>query len=270
MGNKYFSRFIMLVMAVVFSVSSFAADKITVTGSVTGPNKKALSEVVVTDINTNTQATTNKRGIYKIETSSDATLSYSMIGAEFAVEQVDGRTSIDVVYGQLSEEGIAVGYGTQDRDNITNAVSSVNPEGLSEAPSTGLAETLRGKSAGLNITSANEAGASSTISLRGMVSLSAGASPLVIVDGFPMPDGLDAINSADVASVEVLKDAASASIYGARAAGGVILVTTKMGQAENEAKAAALAEARAKAKAERAEAKAAKAAAKAAKAAAGN
>lgn len=262
--NYLFKCLFMLVAALFCSAYGFAADKLEVTGVVYGPNGVAIADVTVIDKATGEEVSTNKRGKYSIKVDNDAVLIFSMLGVEFAEVEVDGQKDIDVVYGEM-DEAVSVGYGSVKQTDITGAVSSIKTEGMDDA-SSNIGEAMIGKSAGVNVQSESSSSPEITtqVSLRGMVSLSSSTPPLVIVDGYPMEDGLDVVNSADVASIEVLKDAGSAAIYGSRAAGGVVIVTTKSGAAANEAAAAAAAEARAKAKAEAAAAKAEKAEAKAA------
>lgn len=130
-------------------------------------------------------------------------------------------------------EVVVIGYGTQRRSDVTGSISKFKNDKLDESPVSRLDQALQGKIAGLqvqNITS--EAGADPKINIRGVSSIYAGAEPLVVVDGQPIPDGLSFVNMADVESVEILKDAASAAIYGSRGASGVILITTKSGKAD--------------------------------------
>ena len=130
-------------------------------------------------------------------------------------------------------EVVVVGYGTQKKSTITGAVSKYKNEKLSETPSSRLDQALQGKIAGVQVQNVSpEAGADPKVRIRGSSSVNAGASPLVVVDGHPVPDGLAFVNMADVESVEVLKDAASAAIYGSRGASGVIIITTKSGKSD--------------------------------------
>ncbi|MBR4851381.1 MAG: TonB-dependent receptor [Tidjanibacter sp.] len=131
---------------------------------------------------------------------------------------------------QMLDEVIVVGYGTQKRSDVTGAVASVSSEKLNTTPTTSLGEMLRGAAAGVHVSLGSaEPGGSSSILIRGRRSLSGDNAPLYIVDGVPMTS-IDDINSNDIESMEILKDASSQSIYGARAANGVILITTKRGQ----------------------------------------
>lgn len=131
------------------------------------------------------------------------------------------------------DEVVVVAYGTTKKSHLTGAVSSLKNDRLDEIPVTRADQALQGKLAGVQVLNLNpEAGAAPTIRVRGMGSISADNGPLVVVDGFPVPDGLSMVNMGDVESVEVLKDAASSALYGSRAAGGVILITTKSGSAQ--------------------------------------
>lgn len=131
------------------------------------------------------------------------------------------------------DEVVVVGYGTQQKSHLTGSVTKVNIDGLDENAVPRLDQALMGRTAGVQIlNTTSEVGASPEITIRGGSSYSANTAPLVIVDGFEMSDGLEVINPADVASIEILKDAASAAIYGSRAANGVIMITTKAGLAD--------------------------------------
>lgn len=133
---------------------------------------------------------------------------------------------------KLLDEVVVVGYGTQKRSSLTGAVSKYKNERLDEVAVSRLDQALQGKIAGVQVQNVSpEAGADPRILVRGLSSINAGASPLVVVDGHPVADGLSFVNSADVESIEVLKDAASAAIYGSRGASGVIFITTKSGKA---------------------------------------
>ena len=132
---------------------------------------------------------------------------------------------------QMLDAVVFVGYGVQRRSDITGAISSVDAEKAKAIPTTSVAEMLRGSAPGIQVNVGSAApGGSSTILIRGRHSLSGDNTPLYVVDGVPM-SSIDDLNSSDIASMEVLKDASSQSIYGARAANGVILITTKRGAA---------------------------------------
>ena len=132
---------------------------------------------------------------------------------------------------KLLDEVVVVGYGTVMKRDLTGAISSVKSEDIKAAPVTNAMEGLAGKVSGLDITrESGSAGSSPTILLRGNRSLTASSAPLFIIDGIAA-DGIDNLNPNDIESIEVLKDASSTAIYGAAGANGVIIVTTKQGQA---------------------------------------
>ena len=128
---------------------------------------------------------------------------------------------------------VVIGYGAIKKSHLTGAVSKFKNEKLDEAAVPRIDQALQGKIAGVQIqNTSSEAGSDPKVRVRGMSSVFAGASPLVVVDGHPVPDGLAFVNPADVESIEVLKDAASAAIYGSRGASGVIIITTKSGKSD--------------------------------------
>jgi TonB-linked SusC/RagA family outer membrane protein len=155
-----------------------------------------------------------------------------MIGFSSFVLKLDERTDYEVKMASANQylnEIVVVGYGVQKRRDLTGSVSSVTAEQLNKMPTTSVNEMLRGAAPGVQVTAGNNSpGGSSSILIRGRRSLSAGNDPLYIVDGVPTAS-IDDINANEIASVEILKDASAQSIYGARAANGVILVTTKRG-----------------------------------------
>lgn len=180
--------------------------------------------------------TTKLDGTYSISVDANTTtLIFSYVGYAPQSIPVDGKTTIDVSLVPTVTEGsevVVIGYGTQKKSHLTGAVSKFKNERLDESPVSRLDQALQGKIAGVQIQNlTSEAGADPKIRVRGLSSISAGANPLVVVDGHPVPDGLAFVNMADVESVEVLKDAASAAIYGSRGASGVIIITTKSGKA---------------------------------------
>ncbi len=172
-------------------------------------------------------------GRYKIAVpSNDATLRFSFLGYQTLNIPVNGRAVIDVVMNddvQLLHEVVVVGYGVQKKSDITGSVSIVKVEDAKRVPTTNVAELLRGKSPGVQVTLNDPSpGGSSSIVFRGRSSLLAGSQPLYIVDGVPV-ENINGINTEDVVSMEILKDASAQAIYGARAGNGVILITTKRG-----------------------------------------
>ncbi|RYY35216.1 MAG: TonB-dependent receptor [Sphingobacteriaceae bacterium] len=214
------------------------AQKKTITGKVTNQATGApLQGVNILADKIKGGAVSNADGSYSIAVNnSTSTLIFSFVGFASQTVIIDGRTTIDVslsVAAVSNDEVVVIGYGTQKRSQVTGAISKYQNERLDEAPVSRLDQALQGKIAGVQIQNvSSEAGAEAKINVRGVSSIGANASPLVVVDGHPIQDGLSFVNMADVQSVEVLKDAASAAIYGSRGANGVILITTKSGKAE--------------------------------------
>ena len=192
---------------------------ISIKGTVTG---------VLTDIN----------GIYTIKASPNQVLVFSFIGMNSQEIPVTASSkTIDVVLTEAAtnlQEVVVVGYGTQKKSVVTGAISSVKAKDMEKIPNGRVEQALQGRVSGVTIAAnSGQPGSASTIRIRGVTTFGDGNNnPLWVVDGVVVdPAGIGYLNQADIASIEVLKDAASAAIYGTRAATGVILVTTKKGQA---------------------------------------
>lgn len=160
-------------------------------------------------------------------------LSFSFIGFHTQLVPIDGRNTVDVamqVQIFSSDDLIIVGYGSQKRSDVTGSVASVSAEQIAEIPITSLTDGLQGRIPGLDIISAGAGpGAENSLLLRGQRSFTASNDPLIVLDGSPYYGSINDINPNDVETVNVLKDASSTAIYGARGANGVILITTKRG-----------------------------------------
>jgi TonB-dependent starch-binding outer membrane protein SusC len=228
---------ILFFLFLLFSISTVFAQKKEITGKVinkeTGAPLEGLS--VVPD-KASQGVVTKADGTYSIAVNAGATsLSFSFVGFETKIVMIGNKKKIDVEMTVSVAEGaevVVVGYGTQKKSSLTGAIAKFKNEKLDEAPVSRLDQALQGKIAGVQIQNiSSEAGAAPKINIRGISSVNAGASPLVVIDGMPVADGLSFLNPADVESIEVLKDAASAAIYGSRGASGVIIVTTKKGSA---------------------------------------
>ena len=181
--------------------------------------------------------TTDANGVYSIKVQATATqLIFSYVGYGTQTVAIGDKKVIDLSLKSTTnamDEVVVIGYGTQKKSSVTGAVSKYKNDRMDESPVSRLDQALQGKIAGVQIQNvSSEAGSDPKIRIRGISSVNAGASPLVVVDGHPVPDGLQFVNMADVESVEVLKDAASAAIYGSRGASGVIIITTKSGKAD--------------------------------------
>ena len=142
--------------------------------------------------------------------------------------QINMRLAVDT---KLLSEVVVVGYGTQKQREVTGAVSSVTTKDIMQVAVTGLDQAMQGRMAGVQVTqNSGEPGGSVSVRIRGVGSLTSGSEPLYVVDGIPLSGGLNAINPNDIERIDVLKDAASAAIYGSRGTNGVVLVTTKRGK----------------------------------------
>jgi TonB-linked SusC/RagA family outer membrane protein len=214
------------------------AQRKTITGKVVDVTNDPLAGVNILADKQKGGVTTKADGTYSINVEPGTTsLIFSYVGFAPQTVTIGDRTSINITMQTVSpstlEEVVVIGYGTQKKSHLTGAVSKYKNERLDEAPVSRVDQALQGKIAGVQIQNmTSEAGADPRIRVRGLSSVNAGANPLVVVDGHPVPDGLAFVNMADVESVEVLKDAASAAIYGSRGASGVIIITTKSGKAD--------------------------------------
>lgn len=176
---------------------------------------------------------TDMDGNFSLEADNNATLVVSYIGFANQEIKVGNQTNLSIAMKEDAEaldELVVVGYGVQKKSVVTAAISKVTSEDISSTTPTRIEDVLKGKVSGVQITqNSGQPGAASVVRIRGIGTIN-NSDPLYIVDGMPVSSGIDYLNPKDIESVEVLKDAASAAIYGARAANGVILVTTKSGK----------------------------------------
>lgn len=210
-------------------------SSIIINGVVIDSNGETIPGVTVRIKDGQTSTQTNTNGAYSITVSNNETvLVFSYIGFIAQEQRVANRTSINVTLQEQAtnlNEVVVVGYGTQRRSDVSGAIVSVKPDAMNAIPTASISEMLRGKASGVQITTESaRPGGSSNILIRGQRSLDGGNAPLYIVDNVPV-NNINDINAADIASLEILKDASSQAIYGARAANGVILITTKRGVA---------------------------------------
>lgn len=190
--------------------------------------------------------TSDQDGKFKISAPSGSILVFQFVGYLTLEEPINERSLINVQLQSITKSlnsVVVVGYGTQRKKDITGAITSINAEDIRSLPITNVQQALQGKAAGVDvINSSNKPGAEPQVRIRGSRSFSAGNSPLYVVDGIPLINGVDLgngstsaggisdISSADIASIEVLKDASATAIYGSRGANGVVLITTKRGK----------------------------------------
>lgn len=237
---------LLLTVTCMLSVMLVFAQRV-ITGKVTDENGNPVANASVTVKETGAGVSTNAAGDFSIPVDSKSkTLVFSYVG-KATEEMVIG--SQPVINASLKQEGkaldevVVVAYGTQVKKKVTGAIAKVDGADLENKPFTSVDQMLQGKVAGLQSTSpTGQPGGIQQVRIRGIGSITAGAAPLYVVDGIPINSGdvsrlnntsnaLAGINPNDIESISVLKDAASASIYGSRAANGVILITTKKGKA---------------------------------------
>lgn len=222
-----------LILLFVGLTTSLSAQTRTVSGTITDQQGEPLVGVSIVIQGTTQGTVSNFDGKYNlpVQTARDV-LVFSYVGYSSQTATVGNRQVINITLledTRLLDELVVVGYGTQRKSDLTGSVVSVKADDMNAIPTTSVAEMLRGQAAGVVVSQGSaRPGGGSDILIRGKRSLTGGNAPLFIVDGVPV-NNIDDFNSQDIQSVEVLKDASSQSIYGARASNGVILITTKRG-----------------------------------------
>jgi len=213
------------------SVSLMAQNRL-ITGKVTDAGGIGLPGVTIQIKGTTNGTTTNIDGIYQLSVSGGV-LVFSYIGFVPQEITVTNQSVINVVLVEDIKrlgEVVVIGYGVQKKKDLTTAVSVVSEKEIKDRPIISAAQALQGKAAGVQVTQpSGKPGAGLSVRVRGATSVLAGNEPLYVVDGVPTTD-VSGLNASDIASMSVLKDASSSSIYGARAANGVVLITTKRGE----------------------------------------
>ncbi|MCR4825090.1 MAG: SusC/RagA family TonB-linked outer membrane protein [Bacteroidales bacterium] len=211
-----------------------SAQNVTVKGTVTDASTgEAIPFAAIQVKGTSTGTATDADGVYTITVPSRASLIYSSIGFLSSEIQVNGRNSIDVALEpdtEALENAVVVAFGTKRKQDLVGSVASVKSEILKNNQAASVTSALEGAVAGLQvITSTGQPGSDASIYVRGIGSLSASNAALIVVDGVPYNGSISNINPQDIESITVSKDAVSNSLYGSRAAGGVVMVTTKSG-----------------------------------------
>lgn len=240
------SRYLLLCLAIILFApicSNLFAQAVTVKGSVTGINNDALPGVTITDKKSRIATVSNEQGQFSINaSSSNATLLFSYTGYQLVEVALNGKTIVQVNMqanaNELSDV-IVVGYGTQRKKETTGSIASVKAADLIQTPISNVAQGLQSRVSGIQINQNSGApGGNISVRIRGTNSITGTSEPLYIIDGIQISNSggirdvspLSTINPNDIESVEVLKDASASAIYGARAANGVVLITTKRGK----------------------------------------
>ncbi len=219
-----------------FFLALSGARSQTVSGIVrSASDNQPLAGVTVQVKGTQTSTASDARGTYLLRsiTSSDSLL-FSFIGYRNQTVAVNGRTeiSISLEVEAASLEEIVVGYGTQRKSDLTGSVVRVSMDSKSLLANSNIFQALSGSAPGVNVQGAGGAGGEPNLSIRGQTSLSASDRPLIVLDGIIYNGSVSDINVNDVESVDILKDASSAAVYGSRSANGVMLITTKKGKTD--------------------------------------
>jgi TonB-dependent starch-binding outer membrane protein SusC len=231
---------IFVVVLLLIGPGTYAQNR--VQGTVVDQNNEALIGVSVTIKGTTRGVITDVSGKYSLEASPTQELVFSYIGYQTKTVLVGNQSRIDVTLPEdaaVLNEVVVVGYGVTRKSDLTSAVGQVDAKQLEDLPTARLDQALQGRAAGVMVTSNNGApGARSSIRIRGGNSVNADNEPLYVIDGFIVGTdfNLNNLNTNDVESIEVLKDATAISIYGTRGANGVILVTTKTGKSVSKGK----------------------------------
>lgn len=222
-----------MILVMLFSVASFAKD-VTITGTIkASDNNSPLPGVSVAVKGTTRGVIADMNGKFSLSAPENGTLVFSFIGYVTKEVVINNQSVIDVsMTPDLTALGevVVVGYGTQKKSHLTGAIAKIEGGSIAAIQANRVDDALAGKLSGVRIQNqSGEPGANPKIQIRAAASLSGDSNPLVVVDGFPISGSLATVNPNDIASLEVLKDAASAAIYGSRGANGVILITTKKG-----------------------------------------
>lgn len=232
-------QIIAVLVSILFTVSAMAQGNITLKGIVSDQAGEPIPGVsVLVKGNNSLYATTDEAGHFSLNTPSNATVQFICVGFVTKEENVSGRKEINVVLEQdtqLLEETIVVAYGTSTKTSFTGSISVVNSDAIKDRAVTNVANALAGTTAGVQIINSNGDPTSNapTIRIRGVGSMYSSNNPLYVVDGVPYDGSISDINPNDVESISVLKDAAANTLYGARGANGVVIITTKKAESRD-------------------------------------
>ena len=236
--NRLLFRFVGIsLFCLPFQVFSLLAQPtlLKVSGTITSADDRLpLIGMTVLEKGARNGAVTDENGLYSIEVPADATLVFSHIGYETREEPVQGRQTIDMVFGESSEimkDVLITGYKKEIKSDVATAISSIKSKDIERLVVSGVDQALQGQVPGVMVTQTTGApGDDIAVRIRGAGTLG-NNNPLFVIDGVPTTGNINMFSVNDIESIEVLKDGASAAIYGSRAANGVILITTKKGKA---------------------------------------
>ena len=234
-SRKQFCNFLFPFILLIgfFIPSQLFAQTTIVTGKINGSDGLPIAGVSVQVKGTSTGTATDASGNFSLNVNDpNATIIVSSLGYESQAIALSGRSSILIILQASSakqlEQVVVIGYGTQRKKDLTGASATIKGSEIANVPALTATQAIQGKVAGVQITSSGAPGSTPNVRIRGVGSILGGADPLYVVDGIITGD-IRNINSADILTVDILKDASSTAIYGARAANGVVLITTKAG-----------------------------------------
>lgn len=228
-------KLLLLMVSVLCITAQLLAQNRTISGKITDENGTPLGAASITVKGTKLGTTTDLQGNYTLTVPDNATtLIVSSIGYTEMEISIAGKTTISAQLRPASgdmNEVVVVAYGTQKKESITGSIATIGAKQLENRLTTNITQALAGAAPGISATSGNgQPGSSAAIRIRGFSSVNASNAPLYVVDGFPYEGFIGDLNTNDIENISLLKDASSTALYGARAANGVILITTKKGK----------------------------------------
>ena len=231
-GKTYFTVFLFL-FCTAFQTIGYAQ---TVQGTVADAAGKPIEAASVVIKKTSKGTVTDKNGVFSISASPGSVLVISSLGFEPKEMTVGNEKNLAISLASTNSElntVVVTGYGTQKRTAVTGAISTVNSKTINEIPVVSVQQALQGRVPGLSVTNNGSPGTEPLVRIRGISSITYASNPLYVIDGFPTGD-LSTFDTRDIESVDVLKDASAAAIYGSRATNGVIMITTKKGRRDGK------------------------------------
>ena len=230
-NSLLWSRVALSVLMALLLSFHVSAQQLTVKGQVVDQQNEPLIGVSVLEKGTSVGTITDMDGNFTINTTPGRTLQFSYVG--YKSQDVAAKATMKVVMqedNEVLDEVVVIGYGSVKRKDVTTAISSVSTKDLDQRPIVSAAQAIQGKAAGVSVIQpTGQPGGEMSIRVRGTTSMNGSNDPLYVVDGVPV-DNIGFLAPTDIAYMQILKDAASASLYGSRAANGVILITTNQGQ----------------------------------------
>lgn len=225
-------RLMILLFTFLLPLCMLAQEKVTITGTITGSDNTPLQGISVVIKGSSVGTSADAKGVYTIKVAPTDILVFSGIGFETREIRVGNNPVLDVelkATGYNLNQVVVVGYTSQKRKDLTGSVSTISSSGINNLPVGGVDQIMQGKASGVAVTQATGApGAGVSMIIRGQASFG-NSTPLYVIDGIPTENGINEISPYDIETINVLKDASAASIYGARAANGVVVITTKKG-----------------------------------------